>query len=85
MDQPSKAAKAAAILHHTWGVESYSTALEIYETGERHPELGLAELLERYDAGVWNEIDHLKDCEWWENVHALALSIDAAKAWEEQT
>lgn len=85
MDQPSKAAKAAAILHHTWGVENYSTALEIYEISEKHPELDLVELLERYNAGMWHELDHLTHADWWENVHALAMSIDAARAWEEQT
>ena len=80
MTEPSKAAKAAAILHHTWGVESYSTAVEIYDQGRDAPDL--VELLEKYEAGIWQELDHLTATEWWENVDALAASIDAAREWE---
>ena len=82
MSQPSDAAKAASILHHTWGVDSYSKALEIYNTLAADEDTRVAPLLERMGVGPWDCVALLSDDEWWENVESLALSIDAAREWE---
>lgn len=78
----SDAAKAASILHHTWGIDGYSQALLVYEAIANTHDLNISDFLEELEAGRWAELDDLSDDEWWENVEALALSIDAAREWE---
>lgn len=81
MKNPSDAAKAAAILHHTWGIGSYSQALIVYEAIANTHDLNISDFLEELQAGRWAELEDLSDDEWWENVEALALSIDAAQVY----
>ena len=83
MNHTSNAAKAASILHHTWGVADFETAAKIYdELADTHG--SIVDVLEKYNAGVWEALDQLPEGDWWENVECLALSIDAARAWEAQ-
>lgn len=77
------AAKAASMLHHTWGLDSYSKALEAYNTIGANPDLDVVEYLDSLGAGIWGELENLSELEWWEQVEALALSIVAAQAWEQ--
>ncbi len=79
----SDAAKAASILHHTWGIGSYAQALLVYNTLADNPDIIVADFLEELQAGRWAELDDLTEIEWWENVEALALSIDAAQVYFE--
>ncbi len=79
MSKTSDAAKAASILHHTWGIGSYSQALIVYEAIANNTDLNVSDFLTEIEAGRWAELDALSDDEWWENVEALALSIDAAR------
>lgn len=81
MNTPSTAAKAAALMHNTWGIDSYSLALEIYNVFESDDTILVVDYLEEYNAGIWGELENLSELEWWENVVALAQSIDAAQAW----
>lgn len=85
MSQPSNAAKAAAMLHHTWGLGSFEQALEVYNILGTKPELDIVDFLTEINAGIWAELDQLPITEWWENVEALALSIDAAHEWAGET
>ena len=81
--KPSDAAKAASLMHHTWGIEGYAQALEVYNTLANNSELNVADYLGALGAGRWGELDDLTEYEWWENVEALALSIEAARVWEQ--
>ena len=82
MTKLSDAAKAASMLHHTWGIEGYSQALDVYNALGSNATLHVDDYLSQLDAGRWGALDTLTADEWWENVEALALSIDAAQAWE---
>ena len=78
IDCPSSAAKAASVLHHTWGVPDFATAVQLYEKlSDTHTPV--AEVLAEYNAGVWDAVAQLSDSDWWENVECLALAIDAAQ------
>lgn len=77
------AAKAASMLHHTWGIDSYSKALEVYNIIGADPNLDVVEYLDSIGAGIWGELENLSELEWWEQVEALALSIVAAQEWEQ--
>lgn len=77
------ASKAASILHHTWGIDGYSKALEVYNTIGANPDMNVTEYLDSIGAGIWGELENLSEDEWWEQVEALALSIVAAQAWEQ--
>jgi hypothetical protein len=46
-------------------------------------ELNMEEYLAELGAGRWGELDNLTEYEWWENVESLALSIEAARMWEQ--
>jgi hypothetical protein len=81
--KPSDAAKAAALMHHTFGIEDYAQALEVYNTLANNSELTMEEYLADLGAGRWGELDNLTEYEWWENVESLALSIEAARMWEQ--
>ena len=77
MKQTSNAAKAASIMHHTWGVPDFTTAVAIYD--DLYSSHGpLVDVLDKYNVGVWDALDQLSESQWWENVECLALSIDAA-------
>lgn len=77
--KPTNAAKATSVLHHTWGIQGYGQALIVYEAIANTHDLNISDFLEELEAGRWAELDALSDDEWWENVEALALSIDAAR------
>jgi hypothetical protein len=81
--KPSDAAKAAALMHHTWGIESYSQSLEVYNTLADNIDIDIEEFLSSIGAGRWSELENLTEYEWWENIESLALSIEAARAWEQ--
>ena len=81
--KPSDAAKAASLMHHTSGIEGYAQALEVYNTLANSSELNVEEYLAELGAGRWCELDNLTEYEWWENVESLALSIEAARMWEQ--
>lgn len=81
MDTPSDAAKAASIAHHTWGVEDYATAVTIYNT-LASSNIGVDEFLEQLGCGRWEMVERISQERWWEEVEALALSIDAATVWQ---
>ena len=76
------ASKAASMLHHTWGLTGYAQALEVYNTIGADPNLDVVEYLDSIGAGIWGELENLSELEWWEQVESLALSIEAARAWE---
>lgn len=80
---PTNAAKAASVLHHTWGVDGYEQAVLIYDRVEQLMREDKAhqieDFLEELEAGCWEPLDHLPVEDWWENVEALALSIDTAR------
>ena len=77
------ASKAASILHHTWGIDGYTKALEVYNTIGASPDLDVVDYLESIGAGIWEPLDQMPVDEWWENVETLALSIAAAQAWQQ--
>ena len=78
MTTPSLAAKAASILHHTWGVDGFDQAVKIYNEIDAAEPDQLVDILERHGVGVWEAIDNLDPSDIMENIEALALSIDAA-------
>lgn len=78
--QPSRAAKAAAILHHTWGIEDRELAAQLYDrlaAGESMDDV----LCLDPGRGVWECVENLSQEALWDNVVSLAHSIDAC--WEE--
>lgn len=78
-DEPDDYAKAAAVMHHTWGVPTWEMALEIYQTIDADQDKRVAAILERYGVGPWQCVELLDDGEWWENVEALAYSISTSQ------
>ena len=83
MSKISNAAKAASLLHHTWGVESIDAAVKLYDLIGGDTETHVVDLLEKHGAGVWEPLDQLSQEAWWENVEMLALSIDSTRAYFE--
>ena len=81
MTTPSLAAKAASILHHTWGVDGFDQAVKIYNEIDAAEPDQLVDILERHGVGVWEAIDNLDPIDILENIEALALSIDAARGY----
>lgn len=82
MSKISNAAKAASLLHHTWGVETIDEAVRLYDLISSS-DTPVVDILDKYGAGVWDAIDHMSQEGWWENVETLALSIDATRAYFE--
>lgn len=80
MSSPTKAAKAAAILVFTSGVEDHAAALEIYDALQNHGG-PVSDVLDRY-ANVcrWSVVDEMTDEDWREEIVMLAKSIDSARA-----
>ena len=83
MSKISNAAKAASLLHHTWGVETIDEAVRLYDLIAGDTEAHVVDLLEKYGAGVWDALDQMSQEAWWENVEMLALSIDSTRAYFE--
>lgn len=82
MNKLSDAAKAASLLHHTWGVESVDQAVMLYDL-IASTDKPVVDVLEKYGAGVWDAIDQMSQEAWWENVEMLAMSIDSTRAYFE--
>jgi hypothetical protein len=74
---PSPAARAASVLHHTWGIDGHHAAAAIYprimecETPEQ-----LQEVLEDVGSGIWAQVEDLSLQDLQENIQCLAQSID---------
>lgn len=83
MSKISNAAKAASLLHHTWGVESIDAAVKLYDLIASDTKLSVEAILDDHCAGVWEPLEQMSQEAWWENVEALALSIDATRAYFE--
>jgi hypothetical protein len=77
---PSQAAKAAAILVFTSGVEDYDMAVKVYDQLEAD-DLPVQDTLDKFP-GVcaWHEVEQLEDSSWWSEVTQLAQNIDSAHA-----
>lgn len=82
MSKISNAAKAASLLHHTWGVETIDEAVRLYDL-IGSSDTPVVDILEKHGAGVWDAIDQLSQEAWWENVEMLAMSIDSTRAYFE--
>lgn len=78
MIYPSNAAKAAAILVFTSGVQNYDQALELYERMANSDEPLDAIICSYPDVCRWGEVDHMTEESWWEEVEMLAHSITKA-------
>lgn len=83
MSKISNAAKAASLLHHTWGVETIDEAVRLYDL-IANSDAKIVDILEKNGAGVWDAIDQMSQEAWWENVEMLALSIDSTRAYFEK-
>ena len=82
MSKISNAAKAASLLHHTWGVETIDEAVRLYDL-IANSDSKIVDILDKNRVGVWDAIDQLSQEAWWENVEMLALSIDSTRAYFE--
>lgn len=72
----SQAAKAAAVLVFTSGVENYDMAVKVYDQLAADY-LPVQDTLDKFP-GVcrWSEVDNLPDDRWWEEIEMLAINID---------
>lgn len=78
MTTPSNAAKAASILHHTWGIEDRKDAVRIYDMLEAANEEEFANHLDCAACwGIYECFENLPIGQLWDNIHSLAESIDA--------
>lgn len=82
MSKISNAAKAASLLHHTWGIESIDEAVRLYDV-IASSDTPVVDILEKHHAGIWDAIDQMHENAWWENVEMLASSIDSTRAYFE--
>lgn len=74
---PSNAAKAASILHHTWGVGTVQDAVALYDRLEHMPPAKFdAELEDASYWGIFEAYEQMDSARIWDNIHALARSID---------
>lgn len=84
MSKISNAAKAASLLHHTWGVETIDEAVRLYDLIASNTTMHIVDILDKNRVGVWDAIDQLSQEAWWENVEMLALSIDSTRDYFEK-
>jgi hypothetical protein len=76
---PSKSAKAAAILVFTNGVVGYETAVKLFDEMSDSAE-PLDAIIDKYpEVRRWSEVEHLGEMEWWNEVECLASTIDATR------
>ena len=79
MTTPSNAAKAAALMHCTSGVEDYDQALAIY-TALANDDGPVYAMLDKFPGvAMWDKLDALDDGDWWSEVTQLAQNIDDAR------
>ncbi len=70
-------AKAAAVLHHTSCVPNPETAVSIFDAlqaAETDDEL--SQVLEDFEAPIWEPLQHMAVADVWEQITMLAHSID---------
>lgn len=80
MTKPSRAAKAAAILCFTSGIDDRDKAALIYDLlDEAESNKQMIAVLGEHNAPVWDEVEHLDVRDLWENVYCLAMSIDECR------
>lgn len=76
MSTPTTAAKAAAVLHHTYGIDDRKVAAQIYDrllAGEP-----MNDVFDEHDGvGVWECVEQLNEKDIVDNIVSLAYSIDA--------
>ena len=78
MTTPSNAAKAASILHHTWGVEDCKAAVAIYDLLDAADEAEFDAYIDNAEGwGVYEAYEQMNSALIWENIHSLACSVDA--------
>lgn len=77
MTTPSNAAKAASILHHTWGIESAKEAVVLYDRLDAMDEAEFAAELEAAAGwGIYEPYELMDSALIWANIWSLACSID---------
>ena len=78
---PSRAAKAAAILVFTSGIDDYDTAVKVYDEMEQNDHTTVNESLDKFP-GVsrWLRTEEWDDSDWWSEVTNLADNIDKCRA-----
>jgi hypothetical protein len=76
----SNAAKAAAIMVFTSGVEDYDMAVRVFDA--LAADVGtVMDTLDKFPGTCrWSRVDALDDGDWWEEVEMLAINIDEARA-----
>lgn len=80
MTTPSNAAKAASILHHTWGIESRKAAVEVYNLLEFLDEEDFARTIDAAEGwGIYECFENLPVGLLWDNIYCLACSIDICR------
>lgn len=80
MTTPSNAAKAASILHHTWGIESSKAAVEVYNLLEFLDEEDFARTIGAAEGwGIYECFENLPVGLLWDNIYSLACSIDTCR------
>ena len=78
MTTPSNAAKAASILHHTWGIEDRKAAVALYDMLDAAGDEDFIIALESAENwGIYEAFESADIALLWENIHCLAESIDA--------
>lgn len=77
MNAPSNAAKAASILHHTWGVSSAKEAVILYDRLDAmNDEEFNAELEAAAGWGIYQAYELMNAMDIWGDIYSLAVSID---------
>ena len=79
MNQPTNAAKAAAVLVFTSGVPDYDTALALYDALEAGG-LSADAVLDKFP-GVcrWENVEQMAHEDWWDEIEMLAHNIDSCR------
>ena len=80
MTQRSKTARAAAILAFTSGVYGHDQAVEVFDklaSSDNPVDEVLASF--RGDVCRWHQLENISEIDWWDEVIALATSIDKAR------
>jgi hypothetical protein len=76
---PSNAAKAAAILVFTSGIDGFHEAVRVYDELE-NDDLPVSQTLDKFpEVTRWSVVDGLDDFSWWDEITQLATNIDAAR------
>lgn len=80
MTTPTPAAKAASILHHTWGIEDTRQAVAIYDRLDEADSEEFAGILNAAeDWGIYEAFESMSVVPLWNNIWCLAASIDRCR------